>query len=73
MEEIERLKEFEEKEPEYVKRVKEGWSILFMSNEEYIILPEVVTKEYIISQIPESVKKKNPDIIYYNTDGTRLF
>lgn len=72
-EEIERLKEFETKEPEYVKGVKEGWSILFISNEEYIILPGVVKKDYIISQIPESVKMKEPDIIYYNTDGTRLF
>ena len=38
-EEIERLQEFEKNDPEFVKGVKEGWSILFISNQEYVIIP----------------------------------
>lgn len=72
-EETERLKEFELNDPEFVKGVKEGWSILFISNQEYVIMPGIVTKTEIISKIPESVKNKNPDITYYNTDDTVLY
>lgn len=72
-EEIERLKEFEQNDPEYVKGVKEGWSILFISNQEYVIMPGIVMKAEIISKIPESVKNKNPETTYYNTDDTVLF
>lgn len=72
-EETEKLKEFEQNEPDFVKGVKEGWSILFISNEEYVIMPGIVTKADIVSKIPESAKTKNPDITYYNTDGTKLF
>ena len=72
-EESEQLKEFEQNDPEFVKGVKEGWSILFISNEEYVIMPGIVTKAEIISKIPESVKNKNSDITFYNTDDTILF
>ena len=72
-EETERLKEFEQNDPEFVKGVKEGWSILFISNKEYVIMPGIVSRSEIISKIPESVKNKNPDTIYYNTDNTILF
>ena len=70
--ETERLKEFEQNDPEFVKGVKEGWSILFISNQEYVIMPGIVTKAEIISKIPKSLKSKNPDITYYNTDNTVL-
>ena len=72
-EEIERLQEFEKNDPEFVKGVKEGWSILFISNQEYVIMPGIVTKAEIISKIPESVKNQNPDVTFYNTDDTILF
>ena len=72
-EETERLKDFEQNDPEFVRGVMEGWSILFISNQEYVIIPGIVTKAEIISKIPDSVKNKNPDIAYYNTDGTILF
>lgn len=72
-EETLRLKELELSDPNFAKGVKEGWSILFLSNEEYVIEPGVVSKSYIISKIPESVKSKNPEITYYNTDGSVLF
>jgi len=72
-EETERLKEFEQNDPEFVKGVKEGWSILFISNKEYVIMPGIVSRSEIISKIPESVKNNNPDTIYYNTDNTIVF
>ena len=72
-EEAKKLAEFEQNEPDFVKGVKEGWSILFISNEEYVIMPGIVAKADIISKIPTSVKSKDPNITYYNTDGTKLF
>lgn len=72
-EETEKLAEYENIDPIFVKGVKEGWSILFLSNGEYVILPGLVKKSDIINKIPESMKNQNPDIIYYNTDGTKLF
>lgn len=72
-EEILRLKELEFSNPDFVKGVKEGWSILFLSNEEYVIEPGIVSKSHIINKIPESVKTKDPEITYYNTDGTKVF
>jgi len=72
-EETEKLKEFEQNDPEFVKGVKEGWSILFIGNKEYVIMPGIVSRSEIISKIPESVKNNNPDIIYYNTDNTIVF
>lgn len=71
--EAKKLTEFEQNEPDFVKGVKEGWSILFISNEEYVIMPGIVEKADIISKIPTSVKSKDPSIAYYNTDGTKLF
>lgn len=68
-----RLKDFEESNPKFVKGIKEGRSILFLSNEEYIIEPGIVSKSYIISKIPDSIKTKDPNITYFNTDGTKLF
>lgn len=73
LEESIQLKEYESSQPEFVKGVKEGWSILFLSNKEYIIEPGIVSKSYIISKIPESMKINNPDATFYNTDGTKLF
>ena len=71
--ETEKLKEFEQNDPEFVKGVKEGWSILFISNQEHVIMPGIVSRSEIISKIPESVKNNNPDTIYYNTDNTIVF
>ncbi len=73
VEETERLKELETNDPEFAKGAKEGWSILFISNQEYVIMPGIVTKAEVIDRIPESVKSKNPDNVFYNTDGTVLF
>lgn len=73
-EEAVRLKEYESSDPVFVKGVKEGWSILFLGDmQEYIIRPGIVKRDDIISQIPESWKNKQPQITYYNTDGTKTF
>ncbi len=72
-EESKRLNEFEISNPEFVKGVKEGWSILFLSNCEYVIEAGIVSKSDIISKIPESIKTQNENITYFNTDGTKLF
>ena len=72
-EEALRLKELEVSDSNFAKGVKEGWSILFLSNEEYVIEPGIVCKSDIISKIPESVKSKEPGITYYSTDGSVLF
>lgn len=72
--EIMRLSELEETDPTYAKGVREGWSILFLGKMgKYIICPGIVTKEYIISLIPESFKGLDPDIEYYSTDGSKVF
>ncbi len=71
--ETEMLKVFEQNDPDYVKGVKEGWSILFFSSGEYVMLPGVVSKENIVSKIPENIKINKPDLTYYNTDGTKLY
>ncbi len=72
--EIKRLSELEETDPTYAKGVREGWSILFLGKMgKYIICPGIVTKEYIISLIPESFKGLDPDIEYYSTDGSKVF
>ena len=39
----------------------------------YIICPGIVSREYIVQQIPESLKNRDPNIAYYNTDGSRTF
>ena len=70
--ETEMLKVFEQNDPDFVKGVKEGWSILFFSSGEYVMLPGVVSKENIVSKIPENIKINKPDLTYYNTDGTKL-
>ena len=72
-EETLRLKELAVSDPIFAKGVREGWSILFLSNEEYVIEPGIVCKSDIISKIPESVKSKEPGITYYSTDGSVLF
>ena len=72
-EETLRLKELEVSDPNFAKGVKEGWSILFLSNEEYVIEPGIVCKADMISKIPKSVKSKEPGITYYSTDGSVLF
>lgn len=68
-----RLLDFKDNDEVYIKGVREGWSILFLGNEEkYFILPGIVSKSDIIKQIPNSIRNKNK-VVYYNLDGSRTF
>lgn len=68
-----RLLDFKDNDEVYIKGVREGWSILFLGNEQkYFILPGMVSKSDIIKQIPDSIRNKNK-VVYYNLDGTRAF
>lgn len=72
--EQERLAEFVETDPEYVKGIKEGWSILFFGAiEKYVICPGVVDRKTIVQQVPISYQEMNPEIKYVFTDGSDVF
>ena len=66
-----------ETEPEntqYIKGVREGWSILFLGAiGKYIIEPGIVSRKQMVQKIPESYKKLEPDIQYVFTDGSSVF
>ena len=66
-----------ETEPEntqYVKGVREGWSILFLGAiGKYIIEPGIVSRKQMVQKIPASYKQIKPDIQYVFTDGSRVF
>lgn len=69
-----RVKELEERDPDYVKGVYEGWSILFIGKiQKYVILPGIQTREDMIKSVPKSYLELEGDITYYNTDGTKAF
>ena len=71
--EEERLKEIEDYDQDYVKGVREGWSILFMGKiSQYVILPGLCTREEIIKAIPQSYLELEKNVTYYNTDGTKV-
>lgn len=69
------LTEYEKKEPEYVKGVREGYSILFVggSEPEYYISAGIVHRSEMIKLIPDSVKNKNKGKTIRFLDGTIVF
>lgn len=72
--EQERLKEYEESDPQYVKGIKEGWSILFLGAiSKYVICPGIIARNRIAEQVPESFHKEKPEIRYVFTDGSPVF
>lgn len=66
-----------ETEPEnaqYIKGIREGWSILFLGAiEKYIIEPGIVSRKQMVQKIPASYKQMKPDIQYVFTDGSSVF
>lgn len=59
---------------QYVKGVREGWSILFLGAiKKYIIEPGKISREQIVQKIPRSFKEIKPDIKYVFTDGSVVF
>ncbi|MBQ8327580.1 MAG: hypothetical protein IJX86_10940 [Lachnospiraceae bacterium] len=74
LKEQERLAEFAGTEPEYVKGIKEGWSILFFGAiQEYVICSGVVDRKTIVQQVPDSYRGMKPEIKYVFTDGSKVF
>lgn len=66
--------ETEKENAQYVKGVREGWSILFLGAiKKYIIEPGKIGKEQIVKKIPKSFKEIKPDIKYVFTDGSVVF
>ncbi|ADZ82103.1 HD domain-containing protein [Cellulosilyticum lentocellum] len=69
-----RVEELKEKDPEYVKGVYEGWSILFIGAiEKYVILPGIQTRGDMLKSVPKSYLEMKVGTTYYNTDGTKAF
>lgn len=70
----EMLAEYEESDPDYVRGVKEGWSILFLGAcQKYVISPGIVPRAEMAGKVKEGYRKMNPDIMYLYSDGTKVF
>ena len=70
----EMLAEYEESDPDYVRGVKEGWSILFLGAcQKYVISPGIIPRTEMAGKVKEGYRKMNPDIMYLYSDGTKVF
>lgn len=70
----EMLAEYEESDPDYVRGVKEGWSILFLGAcQKYVISPGILPRAEMAGKVKEGYRKMNPDIMYLYSDGTKVF
>lgn len=72
--EQERLVDYEA-DVDYIKGVKEGWSILFIGHEQkYYIKPGIATRDEMYALIPESIRKNKLDnVIYFDTTENIVF
>lgn len=69
-----KLEEYKEKDPDYVRGVKEGWSILFLGEcQKYVICPGIVPRAEMAQKVKEDYRKLTPDITYLYSDGTKVF
>lgn len=60
--------------PEYIRGVREGWSVLFYNYMDgYVIAPGVVDRMEMLKQLPEEAKNHDDGLEYYFTDGTFAF
>lgn len=67
------LKEYEQKDKTFFEGVRNGWSIYFLgAMQKYIIMPGIISRSEMESQIPEAFKKITPDIRYFNTDDKQV-
>ncbi|NHQ60112.1 hypothetical protein G9409_05830 [Chlorobium sp. BLA1] len=73
-EEDARLKEFESSAPDYVKGVRQGWSLLFLGQKHHqpIIHPGMVKRSVMARLIPEAIWNKLEGEEYHFLDGTPL-
>lgn len=69
-----KVEEYKEKDPDYVRGVKEGWSILFLGEcQKYVICPGIVPRAEMAQKVKEDYRKLTPDITYLYSDGTKVF
>lgn len=69
-----RMEEYNESDPDYVRGVKEGWSILFLGEcQKYVICPGIVPRAEMAQKVKEDYRKLTPDITYLYSDGTKVF
>ncbi|RGU08310.1 hypothetical protein DWW97_04220 [Dorea longicatena] len=69
-----KLEEYKEKDPDYVRGVKEGWSILFLGEcQKYVICPGIVPRAEMAQKVKEDYRKLTPDITYLYSDGIKVF
>lgn len=73
-EEEQKLSTFLDKDPEYVKGVREGWSILFTGTEKInsIIKAGLQSRADMIKAIPEEFWLNNKDTTFLFLDGTEM-
>jgi molecular chaperone HtpG len=73
-EEVEKLSELSEKDPSYVKGVKEGWSILFtgMKEQNSIIKAGLQTRDDMVKELSESFWSEYQEKSFWFVDGTEM-
>jgi hypothetical protein len=69
-----RLKEFESSDPDYVKGVREGWSLLFLGRKHMhpIICAGLVSRRVVVGAVPDDIWGKLEEEEYRFIDGTPL-
>lgn len=69
-----RLKDYESREPDYIKGVRGGWSLLFLGRKHMppIIFPGVVSRNTIVNAIANDIMQKLEGENYCFLDGTPL-
>jgi len=66
--------EIQPENAQYIKGIREGWSILFLGAiKKYIIEPGIVSRKQMVQKIPASYRQIKPDIQYVYTDGSSVF
>lgn len=60
--------------PEYIRGVREGWSILFYNYQNgYVIAPGIVDRMEMLKLLPDEARNHDDGLEYYFTDGTPAF
>lgn len=72
--EAEDIKRYLADDPDYVRGVTEGWSILFLGQKDTntICLPGIVSRKRMVEMIPTSFWSAHSDLSFFFLDGERL-
>lgn len=68
------LNYYKESDPEYVRGIREGWSILYTSveNRNFVILPGKVKRDDLVKELPLEFWNEYDDLEFIFTDGTSM-